>query len=267
MTDYVHVAEQIAREAGALLREGHRRADGRVHYKGAVDLVTEYDQRSETLILGRLRAAFPSHAIRAEESGLSGDAGEYEWLVDPLDGTTNFAHGFPLFAVSLALVRRRQLVAGVIYDPLRDELFAAEVGQGATLNGERLRVSTETELGRSLLATGFPYDVRTSPIDNLAEFARFYKRAQAVRRAGSAALDVAYVACGRLDGYWEFKMKPWDIGAAALMVREAGGRATTGEGDEDFLGRPSSVISNGLIHAQMLAVLREGDRAPLPAAV
>jgi myo-inositol-1(or 4)-monophosphatase len=264
MTDYLQFAESVAREAGALLSEGHRRADVRAEFKGAVDLVTEYDRRSEALILDRLRAAYPGHAIRAEESGRSGQAEAHEWLVDPLDGTTNFAHGFPIFAVSLALTRRGQLVAGVVYDPLRDELFAAEAGQGARLNGQPIRVSAEAELGRALLTTGFPYDVRTSDLNNFAEFVNFYKRSQGVRRPGSAALDGAYVACGRLDGYWEFKMKPWDLAAAALLVREAGGRVTTAEGDEDFLGRPSVVMSNGRLHAQMLTVLRDGDRAPLP---
>lgn len=257
MTDFLHTAIEIAREAGALLRDGYRRADARAEYKGAVDLVTEYDRRSEALILGRLRAEFPDHAIRAEESGRSGRAAEYEWLVDPLDGTTNFAHGFPIFAVSIALTRRAELVAGVIYDPLRDELFAAEAGAGARLNDAPIRVSAEAALDRALLTTGFPYDVRTSDVNNFSQFNAFYRAAQAVRRPGSAALDGAYVACGRVDGYWEFKMKPWDIAAAALMVREAGGRVTTADGDENFLGASSVVMSNGLIHAPMLAVLAQ----------
>ncbi|MDW8326333.1 MAG: inositol monophosphatase family protein [Anaerolineales bacterium] len=263
MPDFLSFAESLAREAGALLREGYGKVSN-VEYKGVVDLVTEYDRLSEELILSRLRAAFPTHRLYAEESGKSGQAGDYEWLVDPLDGTVNFAHGVPIFAVSLALTYRRQLVMGVVYDPMRDELFAAEAGQGATLNGRRLRVSAERELSRSLLATGFPYDVRTSPQNNFAEFVAFYRRSQAVRRAGSAALDCCYVACGRFDGYWEYKMKPYDIGAAALMVREAGGRVTTAEGDENFLGAPSIVASNGHIHEQMLRVLREGENAPLP---
>lgn len=263
MTDYLHFAEQTAREAGALLREGYTRAK-RIDFKGSVDLVTEYDHRSEQLILGRIRAAFPQHAIRAEESGRSGQAADYEWLVDPVDGTTNFAHGFPIFAVSIALARRGTPVAGAVYDPTRDEMFLAEAGQGAALNGARLQVTAETRLDRALLTTGFPYDVRTSADNNFAQFMQFYKRAQAVRRPGSAALDGAYVACGRVDGYWEFKMKPWDLAAAALLVREAGGRVTTAEGDEDFLGKPSVVMSNGHLHDQMLRVLREGDAAPLP---
>jgi myo-inositol-1(or 4)-monophosphatase len=263
MPDLLSFAESLAREAGALLREGYGKT-ANIEYKGVVDLVTEYDRLSEELILSRLRAEFPTHHLYAEESGASGQAGDYEWLVDPIDGTVNFAHGIPIFAVSLALTYRRQLVMGVVYDPMRDELFAAEAGQGATLNGRRLRVSAERELGRSLLTTGFPYDVRTSPQNNFAEFVAFYRRSQAVRRPGSAALDCCYVACGRFDGYWEYKMKPYDIGAAALMVREAGGRVTTAEGDENFLGAPSIVASNGHIHEQMLRVLREGENAPLP---
>jgi myo-inositol-1(or 4)-monophosphatase len=151
-----------------------------------------------------------------------------------------------------------------VYDPLRDELFAAEAGHGATLNGSPVKASTQTELSKSLLATGFPYDVRTNPHNNFAQFRQFQLRAQAVRRAGSAALDCAWMAAGRLDGYWEFRTNPWDVGAGALLVREAGGRVTTAEGDENFLGRDSIVASNGPIHAQMLRVLREGDQAPLP---
>ncbi len=263
MPDFLTVAVSTAYEAGAILREGYA-GEKNVEHKGAVDLVTEYDHRSEALIVARLREAFPAHAVVAEESGPKAAAGEYEWLVDPLDGTTNFAHGFPAFAVSLALTRRGQLLAGVVYDPLRDELFAAEIGQGATLNGRPIRVSAEADLSRSLLATGFPYDIRTNPHNNFAQFVQFQLRSQTVRRAGSAALDCVYVAAGRLDGYWEFRIKPWDVGAGALIAREAGGRVTTAEGDEHFLGRDSIVVSNNHIHAQMLRVLREGDDAPLP---
>jgi myo-inositol-1(or 4)-monophosphatase len=262
MSDFLSFAQGLAREAGAILREGYGRVQ-HIQFKGAVDLVTEYDHRSEALILSRLRATYPAHRLYAEESGRDAEAGEYEWLIDPLDGTVNFAHAVPCFAVSLALTRRGQLQAGVVYDPLRDELFSAAAGGGAMLNGEPIRVSAEVQLERALLTTGFPYDVRTSPVNNFAEFMAFYKRAQAVRRPGSAALDCAYVACGRFDGYWEYKMKPYDIGAGALLVREAGGRVTTLAGEEnflgaaDYLGAPSILASNGHIHAQMLAVLRE----------
>jgi myo-inositol-1(or 4)-monophosphatase len=263
MSGILKTAEAIVREAGALLLAGYGRAH-QIEHKGAIDLVTEFDHRSEALIVSRLGDAFPDHAIRAEEGGPAGGASEYEWLVDPLDGTTNFAHGFPVFAVSLALTQRGQLAVGVVYDPLRDELYAAQAGRGATLNGRPIRVSTQATLDGALLGTGFPYDVRTNPHNNFAQFIRFQLRAQAVRRAGSAALDCCWVAAGRLEGYWEFRMKPWDIGAGALIVRAAGGCVTTATGAEDFLGRDSIVVSNGLVHAQMLEVLREGGEAPLP---
>ncbi|MBP7690688.1 MAG: inositol monophosphatase [Anaerolineales bacterium] len=264
MTDLLTFIEQTARAAGDLLREGYGRAQ-HIEYKGAVDLVTEYDHLSETLILGRLRAAYPEHAIRAEESGRLGASAEFEWWVDPVDGTTNFAHGFPIFAVSIALARRGQVIAGAVYDPTRDEMFLAEAGQGAALNGTRLRVSAETRLDRALLTTGFPYDVRTNPENNFAQFMQFYKRAQAVRRPGAAALDCAYVAAGRVDGYWELGTKPWDIAAGALLVREAGGRVTTTSGSEVMWDQPTVLMTNGHLHAAMLRVLREGDAAPLPA--
>jgi myo-inositol-1(or 4)-monophosphatase len=260
MPDYLPVAERLAREAGALLREGYGTAL-QVEYKSAIDLVTEYDRRSEALILSGLRAAFPDHATLGEESGRAA-GNEYEWLVDPLDGTTNFAHGYPLFAVSLALTHRGRLVAGVVYDPLRDELFAAEAGAGATLNGARLSVSPVADLGRALLNTGFAYDVRTNPRSNLPEFTAFLMRAQAVRRGGSAALDCAYVGAGRAEGYWEFGSKPWDLGAGILVTREAGGQATTEHGDDDCLGQPSVVVSNGRLHAEMLRVIREASSQP-----
>jgi myo-inositol-1(or 4)-monophosphatase len=271
MSEWITIAERLVREAGAILLEGWGSAKA-VEHKGAIDLVTEFDRRSEAHIVSGLRRAFPEHAIRAEEGSGSTAAGEYEWLVDPLDGTTNFAHGFPIFAVSLALQKKTPgflekpgvLLVGVIYDPLRDEMFAAEAGRGAALNGSPLRVSAQTELGKSLLATGFPYDVRTNPHNNFAQFIQFQLRAQAVRRAGAAALDCAWVAAGRLDGYWEFRVNAWDIGAGALIVREAGGRVTTAGGDENFLGRDSILASNGHIHEQMLRVLREGESAPLP---
>lgn len=263
-SDFLKTAERLAREAGAILRSGYSGYPVAFEHKGDIDLVTEFDRRSEALIIGGLREAFPDHAFNAEESGRSAHRAEYEWLVDPLDGTTNFAHALPTFAVSLALARRGRLLVGVIYDPLRDEMFSAEAGQGATLNGHPLHVSNQANLGQAFLSTGFPYDVRTNPRNNFAEFRQFHLRALAVRRAGSAALDCAYVAAGRFDGYWEFHIKPWDVGAGALIAQEAGGRATTADGNENFLGVPAIVVSNGLIHDQMLRVLREGDAAPLP---
>jgi myo-inositol-1(or 4)-monophosphatase len=253
MPNYLEIASLAARQAGAIVRDGYSQVVTITH-KGAIDLVTEYDKRSEALILDALRGAFPAHAVNSEESGKApGD--EYEWLVDPLDGTTNFAHKFPAFSVSIALTFQRQLIVGVVYDPLRDELFTAEAGQGTRLNGALLRVSTVAALERALLSTGFPYDVHTNPNNNLAEFARFQLLAQGVRRTGSAALDCSWVAAGRLDGFWELRLNPWDVGAGALVVREAGGRVTTYAGDDDFLGKDSIVASNGILHPDMLRVL------------
>lgn len=265
MNEYLAAAETIAREAGEILRAGYGRAK-QIDFKGAVDLVTEFDTASERHIVQRLGAAFPRHILRAEEGGLiNGSAdGDYEWLIDPLDGTTNYAHAFPVFAVSLALVRRGRVVVGVVYDPLRDELYSAEADAGATLNGRRIRVSSTADLGASLLATGFPYDVRTNPDSNLDHHAHFAVRAQGIRRAGAAALDLAWTACGRLDGFWELRLNPWDLAAGALIVLEAGGRVTDIHGGDDWLRFPSIVASNGRIHAAMLAVIEQGESAALP---
>ena len=225
MTNYLEVAIAAARQAGAIVREGYGQAVHITH-KGAIDLVTETDKRSEAVILARLREAFPGHAINSEESGRAA-GNEFEWLVDPLDGTTNFAHKFPVFSTSIALTCRHELIVGVVYDPLRDELYSAEAGQGATMNGAPIHVSDTSALGQALLSTGFPYDVRTNPVNNLAEFTRFQLASQGVRRTGSAALDCCWVAAGHLDGFWELRLNPWDVGAGALIAREAGGRVTT----------------------------------------
>jgi myo-inositol-1(or 4)-monophosphatase len=263
VSDILPIAETIARRAGAIVMEGFGRAC-QVWQKGTIDFVTEFDRRSEDLIVSALQKEFPEHAILAEETGLHPRTSEYQWVVDPIDGTTNFAHGFPVFAISLGLLRGSAPVAGVVYDPLHEELFAAELGQGATLNGRPIHVSSQASLGQALLATGFAYDIRTNPRNNLAPFGHFMLRTQGVRRLGSAALDCAWTAAGRLDGYWEFHIKPWDIAAGGLIVREAGGRTTSADGDEDFMPTGTIVTSNALLHEQMLRVLREGDAAPLP---
>ena len=258
MSNYLTTAAALAREAGALLRSGYGQAIEITH-KGTIDLVTQYDKGSEAIVLGGLRAAFPTHTFNAEESGhAAGD--EYEWFIDPLDGTTNFAHGFPVFAVSIALAHRGRLIAGVVYDPLRDELYTAEAGQGALCNGVRLCVSAVTALDQALLCTGFPYDVRTNPQNNLAEFAHLQLHSQGVRRPGSAALDLAWLAAGKVDGYWEYRMNAWDVGAGALLVREAGGRVTTFADDEAFLHAPTIAASNGHLHPALLAALAEVAR-------
>jgi myo-inositol-1(or 4)-monophosphatase len=258
MSEFLSTAESIAREAGVLLREFYHRGV-RTEYKGDVDLVTEADRASEALIGARLREAFPGHGIYGEEGTREGLDGEFRWYVDPLDGTTNFAHGFPVFCVVLGCERRApglapnedgEMHTGVIYDPLRDELFSAARGSGATLNGEPIHVSRTHSLAESLIATGFPSQKRhRSP--NVHFYQEFTLRSHGVRRAGSAALDLAYVACGRLDGYWEFQLNPWDTSAGYLLLEEAGGRITHFDGSKFTLDSREVLASNGLIHPAM----------------
>jgi myo-inositol-1(or 4)-monophosphatase len=258
----MEIAEATARAAGALLMDGFDREKETQTKSSAVDFVTQYDLAAEALILERLRDAFPGHGFVGEEGTAETGAQPYTWHIDPLDGTSNYAHGFPVFCVSLALYEGEQPLLGVIYDPTRDECFAAIAGRCAQLitpvGVKSLLVSGNTELVSSLLATGFPYDVHTSALDNAAYVARFIKRAFGLRRAGSAALDLAYVAAGRLDGYWEFKLKPWDVAAGILLVREAGGLATREDGGPLSLAPQMHVVaSNGHIHDHMLAIIRE----------
>ncbi len=217
---------ELARQAGELLRQGHENGASLIHTKqSGVDLVTETDLASERLIIDGLRREFPDHALFGEELGETLPANGPVWVIDPLDGTTNFAHGFPVFCRVHRAAGGRRAMLGVIYDPLRDDTFWAERGQGAWRNGQRMHVSDTAELGRSLLATGFAYDRATNPDNNLAEFSYFMPKTRGVRRAGSAALDMAWVACGWLDGYWERGIQVWDAAAAVLMIREAGGLA------------------------------------------
>ena len=258
MSDRLTLVQDLARQAGAVLMDGFGRVTD-VRHKGATDLVTEYDRLSEELILAVLKARFPDHAVLAEESGASGGGAAsdgYRWVVDPLDGTTNYAHGLPFFAVSIALTLDDRPVLGVVYDPSRDEMFAAEDGKGAALNGSPIHVSAESSLREALLSTGFTYDLEHARRPNFKELTGFALRAQGIRRTGSAALDCAWVGTGRLDGYWEFGIKPWDVAAGALIAREAGGVATDADGAQDFLATGSILISNGHLHDQMLALLR-----------
>lgn len=263
----LQTAVSIAHEAGDVVRSDFPSAvvEG-IGFKGAVNPVTETDTTAEALILDRLRHAFPDHRILAEESG--GDEwrepGPPIWLIDPLDGTNNFAHGFPHVGVSLALLDENEPVVGVIYDPLREETFTATAGGGACLNGESIRVSDVEGLGDAFLATGFPYDRRTAPDNNVQRLDHFLRRSQGVRRAGAAVLDLSYVACGRFDGFWEIRLHPWDVAAGVLIVREAGGKATNFEGGSDCISGQRIVASNGHIHDQMLRVIREGAAAPHP---
>jgi myo-inositol-1(or 4)-monophosphatase len=247
---------EAALQAGALLME-KMRSGFKVAHKGETNLVTEADIAAEQLIVSHLRQDFPDHAILAEENHSNARRGQYTWIIDPLDGTTNYAHGYPVFAVSIGLEVDGELEWGIVYNPNTDERFTARRGQGAFLNGDRLRVSKTATLDKSLLVTGFPYDVRTNPDNNLDYFAGFMLRSQAVRRIGSASLDFCYLAAGRFDGFWELELHPWDMAAGVLIAREAGATVT------DFGGAPLSiyqlrcVASNGLIHKQMLEVLAE----------
>ena len=263
MSNILQFAEAIARQAGAVLREGYGNVR-HIQQKGVIDLVTEFDKRSEEIIISAIQREFPDHAILAEESGRNEITSEYQWVIDPLDGTTNFAHGIPIFSVTIGLFRNNSPILGITYDPLRNEMFSAESGHGATLNDHPIHVSSQTNLDQAIISTGFPYDLRTNPRNNFAQFIQFQLRTQAVRHLASAALDCAWTAMGRLDGYWEFGVKPWDIGAGALLVREAGGRVTSVDGDENFLANETILVSNGLLHEQMSGVLREGEQAPLP---
>jgi myo-inositol-1(or 4)-monophosphatase len=273
LADPLTIALTAATQAGELLLEGLGRHHASTTKQSGIDLVTEYDRRSEALILRVLMQAFPDDDVLAEESGLVGAgrssgaapaapaeaAVRRRWLVDPLDGTTNFAHGLPFFAVSIACEEARgesrELVAGVVHAPALGLCFAARRGGGATCNGQPIHVSEETELGRSLLATGFPYDRQTTAENNFDQFIAFQRRVQGVRRVGAAALDLALTARGAFDGYWEMKLKPWDLAAGALLVREAGGVVTGWRGEPLVVDRGAAVATNGRIHHAVLDVL------------
>lgn len=252
---YLETAVDIAREAGALL-SGFFERRVRFELKGEFDLVTEADRASERLILERLCSHYPSHSVVAEETGAHNGTSEYRWYVDPLDGTTNFAHGFPMFNVTLALERAGELIAGVIFDPLRNELFTAEKGAGAFLNGGSIQVSRAQRVADSLVATGFPSRKRHQNV-NVHFYYQLAMLSHGVRRAGSAALDLAYVACGRLDAFWEFGLSPWDMAAGILLVTEAGGVASDMKGCPVNLRGPHLLTDNRSIHEEMLAMFRE----------
>lgn len=234
--------ERLAREAGAILRDGYNK-EHTVHYKGTIDLVTEADHASEAFLLGEIKSAFPGGHILAEESGNIQGSNEDLWYIDPLDGTVNYAHHIPIFCVSIGFAANGVLTLGAVYDPMRDEMFLAEKGKGAILNGKQIHASNTTELEKSLLVTGFPYDTWNTELDNFKYFERLAKRTQGVRRLGSAALDACYVGAGRFDGFWEFKLKPWDVAAGGLIAREAGAKVTAIDGREDFLSPPMSILA------------------------
>lgn len=247
--------EHLARQSGAILRAGYEK-EHQVGYKGVIDLVTEVDHQSEKFLLDEVQKDFSGHHIFSEETGVIQGNAEDIWYIDPLDGTVNYAHHIPIFCVSIGYASHGTLTLGAVYDPMRDEMFLAERGKGAHLNGRALRVSSVTELQRSLLVTGFPYSAWNTPQDNFDNFVKFGKLSQGVRRLGSAALDLCYVAAGRFEGFWEMALNPWDVAAGALIAEEAGARVTSVTGDADYLSSPQSVIAcTPGIHARMLEEL------------
>ncbi|NQT95793.1 MAG: inositol monophosphatase [Candidatus Omnitrophica bacterium] len=253
---YQAIAERTAIEAGSFLMKNLGKIKS-IHYKGRMNLTTNVDKKCEALIVERVRSAFPEHSLLCEETG-KGGAKEttFRWLIDPLDGTTNYTHGFPFFSVSIGLLEGNKLLVGVVYDPTRDELFSAARGCGAYLNKKRIRVSRVRKLNHALLVTGFPYRFGKDMNRSIENFRRFMLKAQAVRRAGSAALDLCYVAMGRFDGFWEAGLHPWDTAAGAIIVEEAGGRMTTFDGESFSPFRKEMIGTNSHIHNQMIKVLK-----------
>jgi myo-inositol-1(or 4)-monophosphatase len=254
----------ITQEAGEIL-QSFRGEDLAIQHKSPTDLVTKADQASEQFLIGAIRDAFPDHTINAEESGQWEGAPDHQWFIDPLDGTLNYAHGVPMYCVSVAYAHQGELELGVIYDPVHQEIFYARRSRGAFLNDKPIHVSDFTDLLDCMLVTGFPNDMWGTPDDNTGNFIRFSKQAQTVRRLGSAALDIVYVGAGRLDGFWEVEIFNWDIAAGGLIVREAGGVVTNVYGDQDFLKEPISIVAaNPAIHAKMLETLADQqDDKPL----
>jgi len=253
----LETAIHAARQAGKVLSR-YARTGFRVENKSAIDLVTEADHAAEQCVIDLILASFPDHAFLAEERGRIGQSqSPYVWIIDPLDGTTNFAHGFPTYCVSIGLEHKKECVLGVVYDPTRDELFSATRGGGARVNDQPLHVSQTAQLDQALLVTGFAYNIRETPNNNLDHFARFALRVQGLRRTGSAALDLCYVAAGRFDGFWEVKLNPWDMAAGVVILREAGGRTTDFCGQSHSLYGQELVASNGHLHDSMISVIRE----------
>lgn len=257
MPTFAENAAQIAREAGALIEEIRRRRDAEsskaFDLKGEFDLVTEADRASEALIVRRLHELYPDHSVVAEEGGGQTTGSDYRWYVDPVDGTTNFAHGFPVYNVTLALEKAGEVIAGVVFDPTRGEMFSAERGAGAHLNGQRIAVSSVKRLEETLVATGFPSRRRHLNV-NVHFYYQLSMLSHGVRRAGAAAIDLAYVACGRLDVFWEFGLNPWDMAAGVLLIEEAGGRVSTMRGEKHQLRSPDSLATNAWVHDEILGV-------------
>ena len=251
----LNFAMETAREAGQILLEKFGR-NIKISKKGDIDLVTEADLAAEKLIVEKIKSYYPRHTILAEESGLNDVTSEFKWIIDPLDGTTNYAHGYPCFAVNIALEYQGSIIVAVTYDPTRNEMFSAEKGQGANLNGRKIHVSETEKLGNALLVTGFPYNF-AQKADFAKNLTNFLLNARGVRRDGSAAIDMAYIACGRFDGFWEEGLNPWDMAAGVLLIEEAGGQLSTYENTPFNLYKPPVCGSNGLIHAEMIKVLSQ----------
>jgi len=249
--------ESLVRQAGAIIRAGFGH-DHTVYFKSEIDLVTDVDHKSEAFLIDEIHRHFPDHRIIAEESGQSTGQARCTWYIDPLDGTVNFAHGLPGFAVSIGYAEEGIMRLGMVYDPIREECYSAERERGAWLNGQPIRVSEAANLDQSLLVTGFGYDIRTNPLNNLDYFTYFMLHSQGVRRFGAAALDLCYVACGRLDGYWEISVSPWDLAGGGLVAEMAGGRVSTISGDPDYISEPCSILATApLIYPTVLEVFRK----------
>lgn len=258
---FAKLAESVARSAGAILLKGFNKRFA-VSYKGRINPVTEYDLKSERYIISSIRKKYPDHDVLAEEATAKSSKSLYRWIIDPLDGTVNYAHGFPVFCVSIALEYDGEMVLGVVFDPIHREMFSAVRGSGAFLNGKQIHVSREDKLERSMIATGFAYDVSTAVRNNIGYFGRMVRKAQAVRRPGSAALDTCWVACGRFDGFWELSLHPWDTAAAHLILLEAGGKITRMDGRSHSIYGGEMAASNGRIHGAMLRILKPGRNRP-----
>jgi len=260
MTELLDLAIRAARAGGAILRDGVNNAHDIRYKEGEYNLVTEIDTRSEREIIGMIHTEHPDHTFLAEESGAAATQSEYRWIIDPLDGTVNYAHGLPVFCVSIALEVGGKIILGVIYHPMLDELFTAEKNAGAFLNGKRIAVSCEADFSKTLLVTGFPYNTRENPHHTIDHFVNFVKAGRPIRRLGSAALDLAYVACGRLDAFWEVSLHAWDVAAGSLLLTEAGGMITDLQGNPWTVYTEALLASNGKIHDDMLRVIALADR-------
>jgi myo-inositol-1(or 4)-monophosphatase len=256
--NYLEVAEKTAREAGVILLENLGKVK-EIEFKAKNSLVTEVDKLSEEIIISNIRSSFPEHAIFAEESGRDSSESEHVWLIDPIDGTTNYAHAYPFFSISIALEINGEVEVGLVYDPVKDEMFTAEKGKGAFLNGESISVSKSHAIEHSHVCTGFMHEVEWMVEANIKHFGNFIRRARAVRRDGSAALDLCYVACGRFDGFWELGLNPWDTAAAVLILIEAGGQVSTFTGDEYSIYEKEILASNSIVHEQMIEILAIED--------